>query len=511
MAFPILALVGLGAVVLLIAKGGGGKAAPTAAQRPKILPGKSGCYDVPAYGGSGRDISDIPPAQRLAFEDALARSTDSVGLDGLATTLDCIGYSVAAKRFRLRAAQLRADAARGGGGFPGGGRTTPPVVGPTAYVPGCVPPAGWAAPAGWNLGMALAADPTHWPGMPEGYTLGSPLSNAASCPVGWVDSRGGAADAGVDGLPEPLKSAVKKALAESKDSGEMFKLSKHLDEMGQKIAGDAVRAKAISILTGVSLEAAPARPAFCPTGSTVEIEKQIDGIAARIMLGELSVADAIKMDADYTAACILPFSWAKVRHAIAVKTPGFKSVSELPSSEPGEVPLGSLGPKGEPISTDPFAVLPGDIKSAVQLAYDSGDPQQLDDVANDLLVENPTYHPAWLKVKADARAIRLRWTTPLTSFPDGVPGSLNSLMAVEISEAASAPWFLSPVWRAAAGKKTEFLWNLGAASDPAVPGSGKAVADEFWKRGYKTAANEVGKSFYPEVHPGNIDAWYPLP
>jgi hypothetical protein len=316
MAFPLLALVALGGLVLLVAKGGG-KAASTQRPRP-ILPGKSGCYDVPAYGGAGRDLSDIPPTQRFAFEEALTKSTDIVGLEGLATTLDCIGYSLAAKRFRLRAAQLRAG---GRGGFPGDGRTVPPVVGPSAYVPGCVPPIGWAAPPGWSLGMALAPDPGRWPGMPEGYSLGTPLPAGSPCPSGWDDARLG--DAGVDGLPDPLKSAVRKAIATGTDAAMLEELAKHLDAMGQSKAAFAVRAKAASV--------------GCPTIA------QIDTIAAQIGLGTMSVEDAKKMDADLSARCALPFAWAKVRMAIAEKSPGYVSPSGE-SSEPGEIPLGSLGP-----------------------------------------------------------------------------------------------------------------------------------------------------------------------
>lgn len=247
MAFPLLAVIGLGALVFAIAKG----SKPSGPQRPgPRVPGKDGCYALPAYGGAGRDLNDLPPTPRAAFEAALTTSRDPSALEGVGTTLDCLGYRLAGNRFRARAAELRRGLPINSLGSLGDGRTVPPVLGPTGLVPGCVPPIGWAQPPSWIPGQPLSPmDAASWPGMPPGYALGSPLPSGAPCPSGWDDARLG--DLGVDGLPEPLRGAVQKALATGTNIKMLEDLAQHLDAMGQGGAASAVRAK-IASLGGLS-------------------------------------------------------------------------------------------------------------------------------------------------------------------------------------------------------------------------------------------------------------------
>lgn len=204
---PILLLFLLGGGVLLVAKAASAKpAAPPTPQRPALpMPGPSGCYSMPAYGGTGTDLSDMPPTQREVFETALAKSTDAVGLAGVATTLDCLGYGKAAQRFRDRAAALGA----------GDGRTVPAVIAP-----------------------------------------GTDRSFAPST------------DASVDTLPEPLRTAVTKAMASPlATADDLKKLADQLEGEGYKTAANQVRTAAAAKsggLTPVPTSAAE-RPTEGPT------------------------------------------------------------------------------------------------------------------------------------------------------------------------------------------------------------------------------------------------------
>jgi len=237
---------------------------------------------------------------------------------------------------------------------------------------------------------------------------------------------------------------------------------------------------------------------YCPTAA------DIDGITARIMLGTMSVEEAVAMDADLSSRtlgdprgyCALPFAWAKVRMAIAEKSapaPEKYTATLMPAGSPTFAPPISAKPAPD---SDPFAGLPDDIMSHVRSAYDSGDAQQLDDVASDYLVPYPT---AQKKVKADAVVLRVHWFKPLTDFDFSRISDEDYGTLKEMSKAIDAPWLLDDM----------FLWKGDVLRLHFPPGK---VADEFWRRGFKTVANQFIHLFDGATeYPMSPDTWYPLP
>lgn len=132
-----------------------------------------------------------------------------------------------------------------------------------------------------------------------------------------------------------------------------------------------------------------------------------------------------------------------------------------------------FGPLISSIVTDPFASLPVDLRAEVDAAYASGDPQQLVDLQPKLVA----YLAAWTKVTKDAAAIRARWKTPFLDLPTG-KGSVFA--EIDTSGEAIIPGSDRATWG-----KPPATWETDV----------KPITDALWKRGYKTAANQLGQQW----------------
>lgn len=133
------------------------------------------------------------------------------------------------------------------------------------------------------------------------------------------------------------------------------------------------------------------------------------------------------------------------------------------------------------VPVDPLATLPDDLRAEVQTAYDSGDPQQLDDVAVKLV----PYPDAWKKVKDDAATIREHRSIAFLDLPLGT-GSVFA--EIETSGEATIPGSDRGFWGA-----TE-TWTVL-----------KPIADALWNRGYQTAANQLAHQ-WASAHKFPVDA-----
>jgi hypothetical protein len=300
-----------------------------------------------------------------------------------------------------------------------------------------------------------------------------------------------AAVAGMADVPDPPRSAwqklIDRSLSEADPDGDLIALleaaANDAATRGYTKVRDLLRDASRDVRRSIRLvritEEPPAKtvqfviaaatsPTYVPTKATVDTLK---GLATQLdSLGYVNAAGEARSMADVA------------QKKIDAATTVFATPSSLASAEFGTF---------DTTPTDPLASLPDAIRDAVSDAYDSGDPQKLDDVAADKLVPYPY---AWKKVKADAAAIRARWTVPLASMPTGK----GTDFAAVYEEVGSPGWMASPI----------YLW---ADSAPWVP-DGRAVGDALWKRGYKKAANDLGWMFEKKAKAyWNVDALYPPP
>lgn len=296
-----------------------------------------------------------------------------------------------------------------------------------------------------------------------------------------------AATAGIDAVPEPQRSTWRKlldrALSEADPGGDLISSL----EAASKDAGSAGYAKVRDLLRDASRDV---RRTIKIVRITEEPPKKKidDALAAARREPAKATVDALRSlaaqlrslgyegaakEADATADEVQKKIDAAGAKAVAV-SPDIAKLAGPSTAEFGPLLAGAFAAKS------PLDALPADLRAEVDAAYASGDPQQLDDVAVKLV--GIPYAAAWKKVKNDAAALRARWYARFVDLPIG-KGSVFS--EIDSSGEATIPGTMPTEW----GK--DVAWA-----------EVKPIADALWRRGYRTAANQLAEQ-YMRLHYGS--------
>jgi len=326
-------------------------------------------------------------------------------------------------------------------------------------------------------------------------------------------------------LAEPYKSQAMAAV-KAGDVAKINAFAAQASAAGWACAANEMRAAAAKITGAVEAEAASrAKMSLAEVAASTATDSTIKGNTSaalalfmkpklggageaidykRIQFVVKPTSTEIRMLDDLSAALnVAKYYFASAQATDAAGAARTASIAPIYTAAPVTEFVATYTPS---VVSDPLGTLPADVRAEVDAAYASGDPQRLDDVAADRLVPYPA---AWKKVKADAAAIHERWLMELGELP-GATGSRSALAIDEMMSTTGASWLSSP----------SYLW---AEQAPQVPASGltydfatlKNILDEFWKRGFRTAANQLGHEAYKKTHSGTDSSYfntaYPLP